>query len=211
MIATIDVEMKQEEIVKNPYNTLLSILAVHYVNTEIGVLNQVEELFKDTVNNLHQREISQWSKGYPNNKLMENIIKGESFIKTNSKGEILFHFAVSNNLPQYYPELGLTSKYIVIKSVSRNFKLEESKGEGKMFFQKIIQNSLRAGVETIILDCEKENSGLNKYYLSLGFQQINKAVSSDGRDMNILKLDLSLPELSNYHNMHPILVSHSSS
>ncbi len=141
------------------------------VKARISDFTEICDLFKFAVKYYKNKGVRQWQNGYDLVKIHQNIIKGEMFIIRNESRVLLCTFAVSNQLPDYYPEhLKTHSNIWLIKSLCTN--LQETNFIGKKVIAQIIKTATNNRIEKIYLDCVVDNPILESYYQRYGFRRI---------------------------------------
>ncbi|MEH1943843.1 MAG: GNAT family N-acetyltransferase [Nostoc sp.] len=89
----------------------------------------------------------------------------------NESGALLCTFALSNQLPDYYPEhLKTYSNIWLIKSVCA--KLQETRYTVRKIIRKVIEIAPENQIKKIYLDCVVDNPILESYYQRYGFKRI---------------------------------------
>ena len=85
-------------------NDLSNLFEWFAVRAIISDFVEICDLFKFAAEYYKNKEIKQWQKGYDLVIIYRNIINKEMFIVRNDSGFLLCTFAISNQLPSYYPE-----------------------------------------------------------------------------------------------------------
>ncbi|MBD2511665.1 GNAT family N-acetyltransferase [Nostoc muscorum FACHB-395] len=132
---------------------------------------EICKLFESAADYYRTKGIKQWNQGYDLEKIYYNIIQKETFIIKSGNGVLLCTFAISEKLPDYYPEYLKTETNIwIVKSLCT--KLQELTCPGKKVIKKIIQAAIDNHISKIYLDCVIDNPSLEKYYERFGFERI---------------------------------------
>lgn len=140
------------------------------VKARISDFTEICDLFKFAVKYYKNKGVRQWQNGYDLVKIHQNIIKGEMFVIRNESRVLLCTFAVSNQLPDYYPEhLKANSNIWLIKSLCTN--RQGTNLIGRKVLAKIIKIATHNRIEKIYLDCVVDNKILESYYKRYGFKR----------------------------------------
>ncbi|MEM6404448.1 MAG: hypothetical protein AAF757_30190 [Cyanobacteria bacterium P01_D01_bin.116] len=135
---------------------------------------EICELFKFATEYYKNKGIKQWDKGYDLVKIYQSIILHEMFVIRNDRGILLCTFAISNQLPNYYPKhLQVDSNTWVVKSLCTNLKHKSFIG------RKIVGNIIKTAdnncIQKIYLDYVMDNPILEVFYKRYGFRRITIA------------------------------------
>ncbi|MBD2498167.1 hypothetical protein [Nostoc sp. FACHB-280] len=153
---------------------------------------EICELFKLAAEYYKNKGIKQWEKGYDLVKIHQNISKGEIFVIRNESRFLLGTFAISHELPNYYPEyLRRNNNIWLLQSLCTN--LQKPSLIVRKVLPLIIKIATKNEIEKIYLDCVMDNPILECYYQRYGFRRI--AITEHPRyeqNMVIMVYDVSI-------------------
>ena len=153
-------------------NDLSNLFKWFAVRAIIADFVEICDLFEFAVEYYKNKEIKQWQRGYDLVTIYRNIINKEMFIVRNDSGFLLCTFAISNQLPSYYPEdVKKNSNTWVIKSLCTNLHYKNS-FIGRKNIVKILKTADSNCIQKIYLDCVIDNPILELFYKRYGFRRI---------------------------------------
>lgn len=132
---------------------------------------EISNLFRLATEYYRNKGIEQWQNGYDLMRIYQSIINQETFIIRNNVGILLCTFAVSNYLPDYYPEyLKQQTNILHVKSFCKNMQIKNF--VGRKIIVKVIESATNSCVQKIYLDCVMDNPTLELCYKRYGFKRV---------------------------------------
>ena len=137
-------------------------------------INEVLQLFKETAEKIHKMNVDHWQywKNPPKEKIEwveEGIQNNEFFFIDGPGGENIGMVRILSQDSLYWGERTDKAKYVHSLVIKEKFN---GQGLGTKVLHEIQQKGKQDNCEYLRLDADSKNSGLCRYYETLGFKKV---------------------------------------